>query len=177
MTDGRGRGASPSSRQLGALRRAKDLLDRAYAEPIVVDDLARAAGCSRFHFSRSFARVYGQTPGRTLTRRRIERAQELLRAANLSVTEVCMAVGFSSLGSFSSRFKALTGQSPSEYRAAAVRGGGPPPIPGCFVLMWAGPAPDARPAIPPGRRRALLEKRRPPPRATVLVEPLAEDTP
>ena len=68
--------------------------------------LATVAGVSKFHFARSFADVYGETPIRYLTRRRIERAQDLLRSANLTVTEICMAVGFSSLGSFSSRFTA-----------------------------------------------------------------------
>ena len=76
----------------------------------------RAAHVSRYHFARSFAATYGETPMRYLTRRRIERAQDLLRSANLTVTEVCMLVGFSSLGSFSSRFRELVGESPTEYR-------------------------------------------------------------
>jgi hypothetical protein len=70
------------------------------------------------------------------TRRRVERACELLRSVNLSVTEICHAVGFTSLGSFSARFSSLMGQSPTAYRAEAVRRGGPAPIPGCFALMW-----------------------------------------
>ncbi len=90
---------------LPALRRARDLIDREYAEPLDLDAMAREAGYSRFHFARGFAAAYGETPRAYLTRRRIERAKTLLRTANLSVTEVCFLVGFASLGSFSSRFR------------------------------------------------------------------------
>src|SRR5215208_1411291 len=116
------------------LRRARDLMDRAYAEPLDLAALADAAGYSRFHFLRSFEAAYGETPGRYLTRRRIEWAKDLLRAANLTITEVCYLVGFSSVGSFSARFAELVGVPPSVYRQEAERRGGPPPIPGCFVL-------------------------------------------
>jgi AraC-like DNA-binding protein len=85
------------------LRRARDRADRQYAEPLDLDLLADTANVSKYHFARCFARTYGEAPMRYLTRRRIERAQDLLRSANLSITEVCMLVGFSSLGSFSSR--------------------------------------------------------------------------
>jgi len=122
------------------LRAAKDLVDRCYADPLDLDALARRAGCSRYHFLRCFEAAYGVTPGRYLTRRRIERAQDLLRSANLTVTEVCMLVGFSSLGAFSARFREVTGESPSAYRRRSVGAGGPPPVPGCFVLMWSQPA-------------------------------------
>lgn len=127
---------------LPALRRARDLIDRDYAEPLDLDVMAREAGYSRFHFARAFATAYGETPRAYLTRRRIERAKTLLRTANLSVTEICMVVGFSSVGSFSARFRELVGQSPSEYRDDAVAGAGVPPIPGCVVLMWTRPHPD-----------------------------------
>ena len=90
---------------LPALRRARDLIDRDYAEPLDLDAMAREAGYSRFHFARAFAAAYGETPRAYLTRRRIERAKTLLRTANLSVTEICFLVGFSSLGSFSARFR------------------------------------------------------------------------
>ncbi len=130
------------------LRRAKDLMDRSYANPIDLDVLGRAAGCSRFHFARSFRATYGETPGRYLTRRRIERAKDLLRATNLTVTEICFMVGFSSLGSFSARFTDLVGVSPSVYRKDAARQGGPPPIPGCFVLMWTRPYGSAESSNP-----------------------------
>lgn len=116
------------------MRNARDLADRNYAEPLDLDSLARAAQVSKYHFTRRFAETYGETPIRYLTRRRIERAQDLLRAANLTVTEVCMMVGFSSLGSFSSRFRELVGESPTRYRDRwAARGG--PHIPGCFLFM------------------------------------------
>ena len=124
---------------LPALRRARDLIDRAYGQPLDLDAMAREAGYSRFHFARAFTEAYGETPRSYLTRRRIERAKTLLRSANLSVTEICMLLGFESLGSFSSRFRALVGVSPTGYRAAAVEAGGVPPIPGCVVLMWTRP--------------------------------------
>src|SRR3954452_6586228 len=91
---------------LPALRRARDLIDRGYAEPLDLGALAAEAGYSRFHFARAFTAAYGETPGASLTRRRIERAKTLLRTANLSVTEIRDLVGFASLGSFSARFRA-----------------------------------------------------------------------
>jgi AraC-like DNA-binding protein len=124
---------------LPALRRARDLIDRDYAQPLDLDAMAAEAGYSRFHFARAFAAAYGETPRTSLTRRRIERAKTLLRSANLSVTEICFLVGFSSLGSFSTRFRDLVGQSPTDYRVAAVAATGTPPIPGCVVLMWTRP--------------------------------------
>ena len=137
-----------------------DLIDRDYARPLDLDAMAREAGYSRFHFARAFAAAYGETPRAYLTRRRIERAKTLLRSANLSVTEICLLVGFESLGSFSSRFRHLVGQSPSDYREAAVRAGGAPPIPGCVVLMWTRPhaeIPQARRSAPLNRRPRLVE--------------------
>jgi AraC-like DNA-binding protein len=128
--------ASPDLERLASLRAAKDFMDRSYADGPDLDAIAREAGYSRFHFIRSFRSAYGRTPRDYLSFRRVERARELLRSANLTVTEVCFLVGFSSLGSFSTRFKAEVGLSPSAYRAREVRRGGPPPIPGCFVLMW-----------------------------------------
>ena len=119
---------------LSHLRRARDLADRHYADPLDLDALARAAQVSKYHFSRCFTATYGESPMRYLTRRRIERAQDLLRSANLTVTEVCMLVGFSSLGSFSSRFRELVGESPTQYRDRWAAQGGPH-IPGCFLFM------------------------------------------
>ena len=104
-----------------------------YAE-ILTPDAVAFAGVSKYHFARCFEATYGQTPVRYLTRRRIERAQDLLRGANLTVTEVCMLVGFASLGSFSSRFTQLVGESPTAYRDRwAARGGAH--VPGCFLFM------------------------------------------
>jgi AraC-like DNA-binding protein len=116
------------------LRRARDLADRHYAEPLELAVLAATAHVSKYHFTRCFAQTYGETPMRYLTRRRIERAQDLLRSANLTVTEVCMMVGFSSLGSFSSRFRELVGETPTRYRDRWAAQGGPH-IPGCFLFM------------------------------------------
>jgi AraC-like DNA-binding protein len=115
-------------------RRARDHIDRHYQMALDLDQLAAVAGISKFHFARSFQATYGETPIRYLTRRRIERAQDLLRAANLTVTEVCMLIGFASLGSFSARFAQLVGESPTAYRDRwAVRGG--PHVPGCYLFM------------------------------------------
>ncbi|NED99804.1 helix-turn-helix domain-containing protein [Phytoactinopolyspora halotolerans] len=132
------RPAAPDFQSLSAVRRAHDLIDRCYAEPLDLDRIAGAAGYSRYHFIRAFRAAYGETPGRYLTRRRVERAQDLLRSVNLTVTEVCHLVGFSSLGSFSTLFTELVGMSPSEFQRRA-RASGRPPIPGCYVLMWGAP--------------------------------------
>ena len=102
---------------LAHLRRARDLMDRAYAEPLDVPTLARAALMSPAHFSRQFRAAYGETPYAYLMTRRIERAKALLRRGDMSVTDVCMAVGCTSLGSFSSRFTELVGETPTAYRA------------------------------------------------------------
>jgi AraC-like DNA-binding protein len=124
---------------LPALRRARDLIDLRYAEPLDLAALAREAGYSRFHFHRAFAAAYGETPRAYLVRRRLERAKTLLRVANLSVTEICFLVGFESLGSFSALFRRVVGQTPTAYRQEWATRGGPPPIPGCVVLMWTRP--------------------------------------
>jgi AraC-like DNA-binding protein len=102
---------------LAHLRRARDLMDREYARPLEVAALAHAALMSSAHFSRQFRAAYGETPYAYLMTRRIERAKALLRRSDLSVTEVCMAVGCSSLGSFSARFTQLVGATPTAYRA------------------------------------------------------------
>lgn len=117
------------------LRRARDHADRHYTEPLDLESLACVAGLSKYHFQRLFKATYGVSPASYVSERRVERAQDLLRATNLTVTEVCHAVGFSSLGSFSSRFREIVGESPSDYqrRYAAT---GAPHIPGCFVFMW-----------------------------------------
>ena len=130
---------------LQALRRARDLTDRDFAQPLTLDAMAAAAGLSKFHFARAFARAYGETPRTYLTRRRVERAKDLLRAANLTITEICFCVGFESVGSFSSRFRELVGASPTDYRQSFVADGGPPPIPGCFVMMWTRPTGNRNP--------------------------------
>jgi AraC-like DNA-binding protein len=133
-----------------ALRRVHDHIDSHYADPVCLTELAAIAGMSKFHLVRSFQAVYGETPIRYLNRRRIERAQDLLRHANLTVTEICMAVGFASLGSFSSRFTELVGESPVAYRNRWATAGGPH-IPGCFLFMR-GITPQSRRSPPgPGR--------------------------
>ena len=102
---------------LAHLRRARDLIDRDYAGPLDVTALARAALMSTAHFSRQFRAAYGETPYAYVMTRRIERAKALLRRGDRSVTDVCMAVGCSSLGSFSARFTQLVGETPTAYRA------------------------------------------------------------
>ena len=138
---------------LSCLRRGRDHIDRHYQQPLDLDQLAAVAGVSKFHFVRCFEATYGETPIRYLTRRRIERSQDLLRAANLTVTEVCMLVGFSSLGSFSSRFAQLVGESPTAYRDRwAARGGAH--IPGCYLFMRGVLDPCGMAGHPPGPDRA-----------------------
>jgi transcriptional regulator GlxA family with amidase domain len=101
---------------LAHLRRARDLMDREYAEPLDVPAMARAALMSPAHFSRKFRAAYGETPYAYLMTRRVERAQALLRQG-MSVTDACVTVGCTSLGSFSSRFTEIVGETPSQYRA------------------------------------------------------------
>ena len=117
------------------LRRARDHIDRNFTAGVDLDEAASVAGLSKYHFHRLFTAAYGHTPAAHLSQRRVERAQDLLRTSNLTVTEVCMAVGFSSLGSFTTRFRAITGETPGEFqrRWAAT---GAPRIPGCFIFMW-----------------------------------------
>jgi AraC-like DNA-binding protein len=103
--------------ELRLLRQARDRMDREYAQPLDVPALARTALMSTAHFSRRFRAAYSETPYSYLMTRRIERAKTLFRNTDLSVTEVCMAVGCTSLGSFSARFTALVGETPSTYRA------------------------------------------------------------
>jgi transcriptional regulator GlxA family with amidase domain len=119
------------------LRQARDLMDREYAGPLDVPALARSALMSAGHFSRSFRAVFGETPYNYLMTRRIERAKTLLRRGDLSVTDVCFAVGCTSLGSFSSRFTELVGESPSAYRARDHRDSAA--IPPCVTRMMTRP--------------------------------------
>jgi AraC-like DNA-binding protein len=106
-------------RDLARLRRVRDRIDREYAQPLDVEALARGVHMSAGHLSRQFRRAYGESPYSYLMTRRIERAMALLRRGDLSVTEVCFAVGCSSLGTFSSRFTELVGVPPSVYRRQA----------------------------------------------------------
>jgi AraC-like DNA-binding protein len=116
-------------RDLALLRRVRDRMDREYDQPLDVEALARDAHMSAGHFSRSFRAAYGETPYAYLMTRRIERAMALLRRGDLSVTEVCFAVGCSSLGTFSSRFTELVGVTPSAYRRQSE--GGAAELPAC----------------------------------------------
>ena len=115
-------------RDLARLRRVRDRIDREYAQPLDVEALARGAHMSAGHLSREFRLAYGESPYGYLMTRRIERAMTLLRRGDLSVTDVCFAVGCSSLGTFSSRFSELVGMPPSAYRrhAASATAGMPP---------------------------------------------------
>jgi AraC-like DNA-binding protein len=124
----------PPDDVLPHLRRARDHADRHYAEPLDLASLAAVAAISKWHFHRLFRATYGLSPAAYVSQRRVERAQDLLRATNLTVTEVCHAVGFSSLGSFSSRFRELVGETPSEFQRRYAHGA--PHIPGCYVFMW-----------------------------------------
>jgi AraC-like DNA-binding protein len=114
--------AAPHLRDLARLRRVRDRIDREYAKPLDVEALARGAHMSAGHLSREFRRAYGESPYSYLMTRRIERAMALLRRGDLSVTEVCFAVGCSSLGTFSTRFTELVGMPPSTYRQEVAMG-------------------------------------------------------
>ena len=114
------------------LLRARDAMDRAYAEPLDVAAVAAVAHISAAHFSRSFRAVFGETPHRYLQRRRVERSMFLLRETDRSITDICLDVGFTSLGTFSRMFREIVGETPSGYR----EGHGPIVAPNC-VQMWA----------------------------------------
>ncbi len=118
------------------LRQARDRMDRDYAQPLDVPALARIAHVSEAHFIRTFRATFGETPNRYLQRRRVERAMFLLRSGDRSVTDICMDVGFSSLGTFSRVFRDIVGEPPSVYR----RRGPLPPVPTCFAMAWARPS-------------------------------------
>jgi AraC-like DNA-binding protein len=113
------------------LLRARDAMDRAYAEPLDVRSVAAIAHVSEGHFIRSFRAVFGETPNRYLQRRRVERAMFLLRETDRSVTDICLDVGFTSLGTFSRLFREIIGETPSGYRAA----NGPMVAPNCFQML------------------------------------------
>jgi AraC-like DNA-binding protein len=151
---------------LAHLRRARDLMDREYARPLDVAALARAALMSSAHFSRRFRAAYGETPYAYLMTRRIERAKALLRRGDLSVTEVCMAVGCTSLGSFSARFTQLVGETPTAYRACDH--GGLASVPGCIARDLTRPSrgpsrdltgPTGKPASKPSKDPTEQDRR------------------
>ncbi|MEU8260887.1 AraC family transcriptional regulator [Micromonospora sp. NPDC048999] len=128
------RAAEESNR---AMLRARDAMDRAYAQPLDVPALARIALVSEAHFIRTFRATFGETPHRYLQRRRVERAMYLLVQTDQSVTEICYAVGFGSLGTFSRTFRDIVGEPPSEYRRRkAVTAH----VPSCFIKAWMRPS-------------------------------------
>jgi len=135
----------PRLRDLALLRRVRDRIDREYAQPLDVEALARGVNMSAGHLSREFKRAYGESPYSYLMTRRIERAMALLRRGGLNVTEVCFAVGCSSLGTFSTRFSELVGMSPSTYRRMADEGAAG--IPTCIAKQVMRPIRN-REAIP-----------------------------
>ena len=119
--------------------RARDAMDRSYAEPLDVPTLAAMAHVSQAHFIRTFKATFGETPNRYLQRRRVERAMVLLRGTDQTVTDICMAVGFSSLGTFSRVFTEIVGEPPTAHR----RRGPLAPVPSCFGMRWLRPAETA----------------------------------
>ena len=116
--------------------RARDAMDRDFAQPLDIPALARIAYVSEAHFTRTFRATFGETPHRYLQRRRVERAMFLLRETDRSVTEVCFAVGFGSPGTFSRTFRDIVGRSPREYRKDAKATG----VPTCFAMAWMRPS-------------------------------------
>jgi AraC-like DNA-binding protein len=121
------------------LLRAKDLADARYVEPLGVDDLARAAGLSRAHFSREFRRAFGASPHAYLLTRRLERAAALLRTTDNSVAEICLAVGLQSVGSFTTSFKRAFGKTPTAYRASFPPAISQAIVPACVVRAYGRP--------------------------------------
>ena len=125
--------------------RARDKMDRSYDRPLDVASLARIALTSEAHFIRTFRETFGETPHRYLQRRRLERAMALLRETERPVTEVCLDVGFSSLGSFSRTFNDVIGMSPTAYREGWRTGAGTAGyVPTCVVMSWSRPRTEAR---------------------------------
>jgi AraC-like DNA-binding protein len=121
------------------LLRAKDLADARYFEPLDVDELARAAGLSRAHFSREFRRAFGETPHAYLVTRRLERAAALLRSTDRSVADVCLSVGLRSVGSFTTAFTRTYGRSPTAYRASFPPAADYALIPACVLRAYGRP--------------------------------------
>jgi len=121
------------------LLRAKDLIDARYFEPLEIDDLARAAGLSRAHFSREFRRAFGASPHAYLLTRRLERAAALLRTTDRSVAEICLDVGLRSVGSFTTSFTRTFGRSPTTYRAACPPAVHYARVPACIVRAYGRP--------------------------------------
>jgi transcriptional regulator GlxA family with amidase domain len=119
--------------------RSRDAMDRTYGQPLDIAALARIAFVSKAHFIRTFRATFGETPHRYLQRRRVERAMTMLRETDRSVTDICMAVGFTSLGTFSRTFSEIVGESPSAFRRrmATVE---PTVAPSCFAMAWTRPA-------------------------------------
>jgi transcriptional regulator GlxA family with amidase domain len=127
-----------SEEQNRRLLRARDAMDRTYAEPLDVPSLARIAGVSQAHFIRTFRATFGETPHRYLQRRRVERSMWLLRETDRSVTDICLDVGFNSLGTFSRTFREIVGVAPIAYRRGSAPIGGA--VPTCFTMAWARPS-------------------------------------
>jgi AraC-like DNA-binding protein len=121
------------------LLRAKDLADARFAEALGVEDMAAAAGLSRAHFSREFRRAFGVSPHAYLLTRRLERAAAMLRNTDRSVAEICLAVGLTSVGSFTTSFKRAYGHTPTAYRAAFPPAAAQALVPGCIVRAYARP--------------------------------------
>lgn len=121
------------------LVRARDLADRDYGRPITVDDLAREAGLSRAHFTREFAKAFGETPHRYLLTRRLERAAALLRNTDRTVADICFLVGWGSVGSFTTTFRRVHGATPTQYRAAHPPAAGRAHPPSCVVRFHGRP--------------------------------------
>jgi len=120
--------------------RARDTMDRAFAQPLDIPSLARVAHVSVAHFSRQFRATFGETPHRYLQRRRVERAMELLRETDCLVSDVYLDVGFNSLGTFSRTFRDIVGESPSEYRARCAERRQRLDVPACWAMAWTRPA-------------------------------------
>ena len=150
-----------TERQNRRMLRARDAMDRQFAEPLDIPALARIAHVSEAHFIRTFRATFGETPHRYLQRRRVERAMALLCSTERSITDICMSVGFASLGTFSRTFSTVVGCSHTEFRAGHT----PVAVPSCFIAAWTRPRERQAPAVPSraegmaAPRTAVSEKR------------------
>lgn len=126
----------PAEQTNRLLLRARDHMDRHYAKPMDVPELARVALMSEAHFIRAFRAAFGETPHRYLQRRRVERAMSLLTQTDLPIMDVCLDVGFTSLGTFGRTFRDIAGKTPTQFR----HGNAPQPVPACFTMTWNRPS-------------------------------------
>ncbi len=151
-------GSEPTIDELVRLRRVRDLIDREFDRPLTMAELAATAYMSPGHFHRRYRQAFDETPYQRIMLRRVERAKRLFRESGLSVTEVCMAVGSTSLGSFSARFTEIVGMSPTAYRV--LDHSALDPLPDCEIVRWTRPVRSRNPGLQSEPGMAFGQERR-----------------